>query len=100
MHHVHVWCPQQPEKGVGSSRPEAIDGYELLCGNQTQGILKEQPVFFNHSLSHHFSPRNKFLNDIFYCIKICVCGIILYHYIVFICICGAVCMSSSGPPLC
>lgn len=30
VHHLHVWCPQRPEEGIGF--PGVLDNCELPCG--------------------------------------------------------------------
>lgn len=31
MYHMHSWYPWRPEEGIGFSRTEVTEGYELPC---------------------------------------------------------------------
>jgi hypothetical protein len=43
-HHMHAWCPQRPEEGVGFSGTGVTDGCELpaKCQGSKLGCLEEQ----------------------------------------------------------
>jgi hypothetical protein len=48
MYHMHSWYPWRPEEGIGFSRTEVTEGYELpcRCWELNLGPLQEQPVLF------------------------------------------------------
>jgi hypothetical protein len=46
VYHVHAWCPQWLEEGIGSPGTRITDDFELLCGcwELNLGSLEEQQV--------------------------------------------------------